>query len=131
MNHNLNVLEEKQKMKAQSETLTVYKLVRKMKDGRLAPLFINAKSRLALGEWLPAEDHPTKGFAHRPGWHCCFHPVAPHLSEKGRVWIEVKIKDTTTYKRPESQGGSWVLANQMKVIRELSKLEVDNLRKSL
>ena len=104
--------------------MIAYKLVRKMKDGSLAPLFINAKSRMKIGEWMPAEDHPTKGFAHRPGWHCTLRPEAPHLSENPkngtpRVWVKVEIRDYVTYDRPESQGGTWVLAQEMKVIGEL------------
>lgn len=104
--------------------MKAYKLVRKMKDGSLAPLFINAKSRMEIGKWMPAEDHPTKGFAHRPGWHCTLKPVAPHLAENPkngspRVWVEVEISDYELYDRPESQGGTWVLAQAMKVVREL------------
>jgi hypothetical protein len=105
--------------------MIAYKLVRKMKDGSLAPLFINAKSRMKVGEWMPAEDHPTKGFAYRPGWHCTLKPEAPHLAEnpKGgapRVWVKVEIRDYKTYDRPESQGGTWVLAQEMKILGELS-----------
>ena len=96
-----------------------YKLVRKLKDGSLAPLFINKKLRLSFGKWMEAECHPTSGFAVRPGWHCCFQMNAPHLSEKDRVWIEVEVDDFETYARPESQGGAWILANRMKVIREV------------
>ena len=96
-----------------------YKLVRKLKDGSLAPLFINKRLRLVTDEWLEAECHPTKGFAVRPGFHCCFQPIAPHLSEKDRVWIEVEVDDYTSYDRPECQGGAWILANKMKVVREL------------
>jgi hypothetical protein len=99
--------------------MIAYKLVRKMKDGQLSPLFINKKSRIPLGVWLKAESHKTKGFAFRKGWHCTTKPIAPHLSEKNRVWVEVLIKDFDFYNRPESQGGTWVLANKMKVIREL------------
>lgn len=99
--------------------MTAYKLVRKMKDGSLAPLFINKRLRLPIGEWLQAENHPTPGFAERAGWHCCFKPVAPHLKEKGRVWVQVEIEDFNKYNRPESQGGFWLLANRMKVIGEL------------
>lgn len=94
-----------------------YKLFRLMKDGSLAPLFINKKQRITPGQWLPAEDHPTKGFAHRPGWHCCLKPEAPHLSKKGRVWCEVEFEDFTLHDRPECQGGQWVLANRLKVTR--------------
>jgi len=96
-----------------------YKLLRKMKDGSLAPLFINKKSRTPIGVWMDAEDHPTKGFAHRKGWHCTLKPEAPHLSTKERVWVEVEMKDTELYNRPESQGGTWVLAQRMKIIKEL------------
>tara|TARA_R110000772_G_scaffold140530_1_gene249697 strand:- start:821 stop:1120 length:300 start_codon:yes stop_codon:yes gene_type:complete len=99
--------------------MKAYKLIRKMKDGQLSPLFINKKSRIPIGVWLPAEAHKTKGFAFRKGWHCTLEPVAPHLSKKDRVWIEVEIEDYEHYKRPESQGGTWVLAQRMKIIREL------------
>jgi hypothetical protein len=99
--------------------MIAYKLIRKMKDGSLAPLFINKKSRIPIGEWLEAENHPTKGFSVRKGWHCTLTPVAPHLSEKGRVWVQVEVEDTELYNRPESQGGMWVLAQRMKVIKEL------------
>ena len=99
--------------------MKAYKLVRKLKDGSLAPLFINKRFRFPIGEWLLAEDHKTNGYAHRPGWHCTSKPIAPHLSTKGRVWVEVEIDDYTTYSRPTSQGGEWLLANRMKVIKEL------------
>jgi len=46
-------------------------------------------------------------------------PIAPHLSEKDRVWVEVEVEDVEYYNRPESQGGTWVLAQKMKVIKEL------------
>lgn len=99
--------------------MKAYKLVRRMKDGTLAPLFINKKSRIPIGVWLEAEAHQTKGFAFRPGWHCTLEKNAPHLSEKGRVWVEVEVDNYQTYDRPESQGGTWVLANKMKVLRVL------------
>lgn len=108
----------------QTETLTAYKLVRKLKDGSLAPLFINKKMRLEFDKWLAAECVPTKGFAVRPGWHVTLKPEAPHLSTKERVWIEVEIKDYYKFQRPESQGGTWLLANQMKVIREINLKEI-------
>jgi len=98
--------------------MKAYKLVRKMKDGSIAPLFINRKFRMS-NEWMTAENHPTKGFAVRKGWHCTLTPVAPHLSKKDRVWVEVEVKDYKKYNRPESQGGTWVLSQQMKVIREI------------
>lgn len=99
--------------------MIAYKLVRKMKDG-YSPLFINKKSRLPIGEWLSAESHPTNGFAVRQGWHCTLQPIAPHLKLSGnRVWVEVEVEDTLLYDRPESQGGTWVLAQEMKIIKEL------------
>lgn len=99
--------------------MKAYKLVRKLKDGSLAPLFINKTLRFPIGEWLRAEDHKTKGYAHRMGWHCTLKPEAPHLSTEGRVWVEVEIDDYSIYKRPIHQGGEWALAMWMKIVREL------------
>lgn len=99
--------------------MIAYKLVRKMKDGGLSPLFINKKLRLSLGTWMKAENHPTLGYSVRKGWHCTLQPVAPHLSTKDRVWIKVEVEDYSLYNRPESQGGTWVLAQKMKIISQL------------
>ena len=96
-----------------------YKLLRLRKNGTLAPLFINKKQIITVGIWLQAEDHPTKGFAHRKGWHCTLKPIAPHLTTKGRVWYKVEVEGTELYNRPESQGGTWVLAQAMKVLEKL------------
>lgn len=101
------------------KTTIGYKLFRLRKDGTLGPLFINARLRVPVGQWLQAEDHPTKGFAHRPGWHAALRKFAPHLSEKNRVWCKVALKGTRLYDRPESQGGTWVLAEQLKVLEVL------------
>lgn len=110
--------------------MIAYKLVRKLKDGKLHPLFINKKSVIELGIWLQAECYPTKGFAVRKGWHCCFRPYAPHLktnlsSGEQRVWVECEVEDFKTYDRPESQGGQWILSQKIKVIREMSMTEVN------
>jgi hypothetical protein len=99
---------------------TAYKLLRKRRDGSLGPLFINRKQVVQPGVWLEAEAHPTKGFAFRPGWHCAPQPVAPHLSTKGRVWCEVLIDNFTELVRPHIQGGSWLLAKRMQLVREVS-----------
>ena len=99
--------------------MKAYKLIRKMKDGSLSPLFINKKVRLPIGVWFDAESHPTKGFAVRKGWHCTLTPNAPHLSTKNRIWVEVEVEDVEHYKRPESQGGSWVLAQKMRIVKEI------------
>lgn len=87
-----------------------------MKDGSLASLFINKKDRLPIGEWLDAEEHPTKGYAVRKGWHCTIVPQAPHLSKEGRVWVKVLLQDYDWYMRPVSQGGIWILAQKMKIL---------------
>ena len=84
---------------------------------------------------MQAECYPTKGFAIRKGWHCCFVPLAPHLSIKlangeQRVWVECEVEDYATYNRPESQGGTWILAQKMKVVRELTMEEVRQILES-
>ena len=96
--------------------MLAYKLCRKLKNGEITSLFINKKKRLIFNEWLEAECYPTKGFAVRPFWHCTSEPIAPHLSEKNRVWIMVHMDDYVEYQRPESQGGKWFLAKRIKLI---------------
>lgn len=102
--------------------MLAYKLLRVRKDGTLGPLFINARQRIPVGQWLTAEAHRTKGFAYRPGWHCTLKPEAPHLSTRGRAWFAVLVEDCQTYARPQAQGGQWVLANRMKVLGPLDAL---------
>ncbi len=93
-----------------------YKLFKLHKDGSIGPLFINRRLRLEVGKVYTAENHPTKGFAVRPGWHICKSMNAPHLSKKARVWAKVQFKDYTEYKRPANQGGLWYLAKKIKVL---------------
>lgn len=105
--------------------MTVYKLLR-IKDGKLYPLFINRKTETPIGIWMDAECYPTKGFAIRKGWHCCYQPIAPHLkielsNGEKRVWVECEAKDCEKYERPESQGGAWVLCQKLKLIRILQQ----------
>ena len=112
--------------------MKAYKLLRIKKDGKLYPLFINKTVPTPIGEWLDAECIPTNGFAVRCGFHCTFTPWAPHLkmelaSGEQRVWVECEVEDFTTYDRPESQGGKWVLAQKMKLIRKLSIEEVNKI----
>lgn len=102
--------------------MIAYKLLRKRKDGSLGPLFINQKQRIPIGEWLPAEDHPTKGYAHRPGWHCCLSPDAPHLSMKDRIWCRVDVREIYEHKRPKNQGGVWLIAHWMKVTKIMEEV---------
>ena len=101
--------------------MIAYKLFRQLKNGELTSLFINKKRRLPIDEWLIAESFPTKGFAHRPFWHCTSEPVAPHLSEKNRVWCKVEMEEYEKYDRPSNQGGLWYLANKIKIIEILHK----------
>jgi hypothetical protein len=93
-----------------------YKLFRLRKDGTLGPLFINRKQRLEVGKLYHAEEHLTKGFAFRPGWHICSEMNAPHLSKEGRVWAKVRFSNYTSHVRPESQGGLWYTANKMTIV---------------
>ena len=72
---------------------------------------------------MDAHNHPTKGFAVRPGWHCTAQPHAPHLkmrlkSGEIRVWRKVLIEDYTEEMRPENQGGMWYLAKRMMILDE-------------
>lgn len=102
--------------------MVVYKLFKQRADGSLGPLFINATLRVPIGVWMESEDHPTKGFAHRPGWHCTIKPEAPHIKKAPkngpkRVWCRVEIDGwTKPFERPEIQGGTWMLAERLKVI---------------
>lgn len=99
-----------------SRVQIAYKLVRVRRDGTLGPLFIGRKIVVPMHKWLKAKAIRTKGFAFRPGWHCCSLPEAPHLSKTGRVWVTVLIKDFKEHRRPESQGGLWFTAKWMKVM---------------
>jgi len=99
--------------------MEAYKLVRKMKSGKLTPLFINKQQGIKFGEWYESECHPTKGFKVRQGWHCTSTPHAPHLSNKGRVWVKVEIEGVEEIKRPKSQGGLWYLADKIKFLEVL------------
>lgn len=112
--------------------MKAYKLLRIKKDGKLYPLFIDKTNETPLNVWMDAECHPTKGFAVRKGWHCCFKPIAPHLktelaSGEKRVWVECEVEDWESYDRPESQGGAWILAQRMKITKVISQEEVEKI----
>ena len=109
--------------------MRAYKLMRHMKSGALRSLFIDKSADRPIGQWMQAEFHPTKGFEARYGWHCTLLPIAPHLSVKGRVWVEVELDgEIDTKERPACQGGRWLLAKgRMKIIRILSSEEVARL----
>lgn len=95
---------------------TFYKLFRLRKDGTIGPLFINRKQVVPIGKWVKAKAHRTPGFKFNPGWHATLQPMAPHLSERGRVWMEVECRDFKFFSKPEHQGGTWVLANHLRVV---------------
>lgn len=105
--------------------MLAYKLLKKRKDGSLGPLFINASQKIPMWKWLDAEDHPTKGFAHRPGWHCTREQNAPHIKKNPkaglpRVWCRVEVDGAITeFLRPKLQGGMWFIAERMRVIEVL------------
>jgi len=96
--------------------MIAYKLVRQLKSGKLTPLFINKKQGIEFNVCYNSECHPTKGFKVRQGWHCTSKPEAPHLSNKGRIWVKVHIEQYEEIKRPESQGGLWYLADKIKFL---------------
>jgi hypothetical protein len=99
--------------------MLAYKLVRVRKDGSLGSLFIDRRTALPIGEWLEAQSIPTKGFAVRYGWHALAKPMAPHLSKRGRAWFRVRLSGVTKVQRPQSQGGLWYIAKQMKILRKI------------
>lgn len=45
------------------ETRKGYKLFEQDPKGNLYALFIDKKTVMPVGEWLKAENHPTKGFS--------------------------------------------------------------------
>jgi hypothetical protein len=110
------------------EETRTYKLFRLRKDGTLGPLFIGRRQKIRPGEWLKAEDIPTKGYAHRPGWHSGLTPSAPHLTEKGRVWCECDAKGCYSFARPKHQGGMWIISNWIRVNKILTPDEVKQIR---
>lgn len=103
--------------------MIAYKLVKRRKDGSLGSLFINRKQIYSVNEWMYANDYPTKGFAHRPGFHCTWKPEAPHLSMKeDRIWVRVFIDDYFICPRPKNQGGVWVIANKIMIVNVLDNI---------
>lgn len=100
------------------ETKPAYKLLKLRKNGTLGSLFINRRQAIPVNVWLQAENHPTPGYAVRPGWHVMEEPKAPHLSMTDRrVWMEVEIRNYKILRRPKAQGGTWWIAEWMKVVR--------------
>lgn len=95
----------------------VYKLFRLKKDGNITSLFINNKINLKTGVWLKSKTYPTDGIKVRHGWHTVESPKnAPHLTNKGRIWKKVCIRNFSILQKPKCQGGKWYLAKEMKII---------------
>ena len=71
-----------------------YKLFRTDAKGNLYPLYINNKTALPIGKWLPAEIGAAAGcgkvnsklgpLAMRPGWHAGDLPIATHIGGKSQ-----------------------------------------------
>ncbi len=143
------------------KTIKAYKLFRTLatRPGEIFPLFIGKTKPTPVGEWVPAEFLPTKGYAKRPGWHTGILPYAPHLMKKDgsmpkdRVWAEVELPADVDWqsvadqsktkdirdKIPEGgyyrfrtnkmQGGFWNIGGALKVNRILSDNEVTAILK--
>lgn len=131
--------------------------VKRSQPGRIFPLFIGKAKATPIGEWVQAEFIPTKGFAPRPGWHVGPLPKAQHLMcqdgtmPEDRTWAEVEISASVDYTplaqshptrdlrdqvpvdgfyrfpRPSNQGGEWVIAGAIRVLRLLSEEEVQQI----
>lgn len=130
------------------EVITVYKKVRISRNGTPLPLFIDNKRPFTIGEWMRSEYHPTNGFAPRScgtdadgrplgGWHCCFHPIAPHLADQlssgeRRVWLKCEAcGQRIVYDRPWNQGGAWILVEWLRPIAILTDDEVANINNNI
>lgn len=104
-----------------------YKLLEMdVRTGRLYPLFIGKDKATEPGTWLPAEDLPAKGFAHRPGWHVNVSaPFAPQLLDRSgryasrrgshfrRVWCEVFYAKDIDYSAELRRTGARDLGNRI------------------
>lgn len=100
--------------------MIAYKLFRVRRDGSIGSLYFDRKARLVTGEWLTAiEGIRQKGFEYRPGWHCVPRPYSPHLSIRHRKWYVVEIDPESSYEiaRPDREGGTWIIAERMKILR--------------
>ena len=107
-----------------------YKLFEQDANGNLFPLFIDKNTPQLIGEWIPAEYHPTKGFAARGGWHIGADvPDAPWLksydgTETGfyksrwktgkRVWCLVEYNaENDSYRFPDTSSISIRIAGSI------------------
>lgn len=103
-----------------------FKLLRMRKDRTLGPLFFDRDKTYPLNLWLQASHSAKgpKGFAFRPGFHCCLNRKAPQLklrlaTGEVRIWCTVLISNFSRLSRPESQGGMWFVAEKMFILTPL------------
>ena len=101
---------------SRGEIVAGWKLLKLRKDGSIGSLFCNARRKLPVGEWMPAEPHPRKTLAFRPFWHVMSERRAPHLAERGRVWCRVEGRIHEVMRRPASQGGVWYLCSEVRIV---------------
>jgi hypothetical protein len=105
--------------------ITAYKVLRVRRDGTIGSCFINRSATLPVGEWLKAEDHPTSGFAHKPGWHTCSTQSAPVMThnakarKENRYWFRVEIASYDENPRPPEQGGMCYRSFFMRIVEKL------------
>lgn len=99
--------------------MIAYKLFRETKNGERKSLFINKTQPYIKNWWYEAKEYPTKGYKTRKGFHCTSKPYAPHLSMKGRAWYFVEIINYEIMERPKSQGGTWYIAQDMRILDKL------------
>lgn len=99
--------------------MIAYKLFHVRKDGSLGPLYCGRKLRIPVGEWLEAEDHPTRDFSDRPFWHVATEPDTSHLKANGarenRAWYKVEVTEITEF--PCHQG--WYLAKWLRIVEKV------------
>lgn len=121
------------------KTIKGYKLF-DLIDGELYPVKAEGINKAGhkptpMGVWLEAEDHPTKGLSHRPGWHAGVLPLAPQLRNKQgtiqpfRVWAECEFPDDVDWqgeleswdlkemKHDIPKGGSYIFHQNEKDIK--------------
>ena len=105
------------------KTVKAYKLF-KQRDGKLYPLFVDAKEEVPVGQWLKAragdllpsgkvKAEISGGLAYRPGWHAGDLPTATHIGAKSHgnnrlppdtrrsdeVWAEVEMADDVDWQK--------------------------------
>ncbi len=121
-----DIVERAIKLVAGSEpqmTAKAYKLF-KQREGKLYPLFVDAKEEVPVGQWLKAKAGDllpsgkvkaeiSGGLAYRPGWHAGDLPTATHIGAKSHgnpklppdtrrsdeVWAEVDMANDVDWQK--------------------------------